>query len=284
MATEQTRLMQDAAFTIERFNLTLASSKKDIDEASMWWSKHLGSDGTSVGTLTGASRETLYYTLAGHCIDWGLHGFQVVRCGDRLAASLASTAYAGLEKVDPPWGSFAIHVNAGAVSKSDVFMLVAYRPAYTDPWVITALGDVAFRATYKTLLDDVEPFNDPIGRRFEMTCRRVVVGCMLEMLSKTSKNTRPGSSGIRMKRGLPKAHTYVLGRAVTLDLREKVCRYTAGESNTSPTVQTLVRGHYKMQVHGEGRIQRKYIHVEPYWRGPEDAPIVVRPHKLTEGE
>jgi hypothetical protein len=26
---------------------------------------------------------------------------------------------------------------------------------------------------------------------------------------------------------------------------------------------------------------RKWIHVEPYWRGPADAPIVVRERKIT---
>lgn len=32
--------------------------------------------------------------------------------------------------------------------------------------------------------------------------------------------------------------------------------------------------------HGTGGLLRKWIHVEPYWRGGEDAPIAVKTHKV----
>lgn len=38
----------------------------------------------------------------------------------------------------------------------------------------------------------------------------------------------------------------------------------------------LVRGHWKMQVYGEGRTQRRFTFIEPYWRGPELAEVVAR--------
>ena len=34
-------------------------------------------------------------------------------------------------------------------------------------------------------------------------------------------------------------------------------------------------------VEDRERADRRWIHVEPYWRGPEDAPIALRSHKLT---
>lgn len=40
------------------------------------------------------------------------------------------------------------------------------------------------------------------------------------------------------------------------------------------------RGHHKRQAHGTGGLLRKWIHVEPYWRGGEDAPIAVKTHKV----
>ena len=36
-------------------------------------------------------------------------------------------------------------------------------------------------------------------------------------------------------------------------------------------VQHVVRGHWKMQAHGEARALRKRLWIEPYWRGPEGA-------------
>lgn len=45
--------------------------------------------------------------------------------------------------------------------------------------------------------------------------------------------------------------------------------------------QSCVRGHYKRQVIGVGRSGRKVIWIEPYWRGPEGAPLLVRPYEFT---
>lgn len=81
----------------------------------------------------------------------------------------------------------------------------------------------------------------------------------------------------------PTREQWVVGKAVKLDLRLKVHDYIAngGGSERGPqTIQTLVRGHWKNQAHGAAGADRKFIHIEPYWRGPEDAPIAVRPHIL----
>lgn len=39
-----------------------------------------------------------------------------------------------------------------------------------------------------------------------------------------------------------------------------------------------VQGHWKMQAHGPGMSLRKIINVEPYWRGPDMAAAVTKPH------
>lgn len=80
------------------------------------------------------------------------------------------------------------------------------------------------------------------------------------------------------RRGIPIVRTFKLMRPVTIDCRSAVAEYVFGTRETVHTVQTLVRGHWKKQAHGTGLTLRKLIHVEPYWRGPEDAPIALRPH------
>lgn len=72
-----------------------------------------------------------------------------------------------------------------------------------------------------------------------------------------------------------------LTRDVKVDCRQHVRDYIRGASDRTLSVQHMVRGHWKMQKHGEGGAQRKFIHVEPYWRGPDDAPIALRNHVLT---
>jgi len=41
-------------------------------------------------------------------------------------------------------------------------------------------------------------------------------------------------------------------------------------------VKHIVRGHWKMQVYGAGRKERKQVFIQPYWRGPDLADVVAR--------
>ena len=86
---------------------------------------------------------------------------------------------------------------------------------------------------------------------------------------------------------LPSSARRTRTRRLALTAHPAAARYArpraSGARRSAPSVQTLVRGHWKHQPHGKGRSERKYIFVEPYWRGPEDAPITVRPHALHDG-
>jgi hypothetical protein len=67
---------------------------------------------------------------------------------------------------------------------------------------------------------------------------------------------------------------------MALDCRPAVHRYMGGSASAPPAVQSIVRGHFKRQVVGISRAGRRVIWIEPYWRGPEDAPILARPYKI----
>jgi len=120
---------------------------------------------------------------------------------------------------------------------------------------------------------------------------RVFVGCVVELMSPAALKARNQAkrAGVRWKRGAPKSWTFQLSRPVKVDCRSEVIaaleRAAQGQpKGRAPSVQTLVRGHWKRQACGVGRAARRYIHVEPYWRGPEDAPIAVRSHVLVKPE
>jgi hypothetical protein len=80
----------------------------------------------------------------------------------------------------------------------------------------------------------------------------------------------------------PEARIYQITAPVKLGLVGIVRDYQIGQLGKSwkLTVQMMVVGHHKMQVHGKNRLDRKKIWIQPYWRGPSDAPIAVRPHLL----
>jgi hypothetical protein len=114
---------------------------------------------------------------------------------------------------------------------------------------------------------------------------RYVVGVCLEMVSYRESNSfGTGTQPIKTnRRGEPECRVFTLRRDVKVDCRDAVRSYCRGVSPNAPSVQSLVRGHWKRQAHGPGYEQRKFIFVEPYWRGPEDGPIAMRAHSLGQG-
>ena len=81
-------------------------------------------------------------------------------------------------------------------------------------------------------------------------------------------------------RAEPAHRVAFVGKPISVNATSAVVAYVAGQKRGLPSVQSLVRGHYKRQVLGAGRTGRKVIWVEPYWRGPEDAPILARPYRV----
>lgn len=117
--------------------------------------------------------------------------------------------------------------------------------------------------------------------------RRAFVGVLMELMNAPESNGRARVN--RVKRdgrnsGKPKSFTIILTRPVVVDCRERVKAKLRGERvKGTAFVQRLIRGHWKNQPCGARGSERKFIHVEPYWRGPEDAPIAVGPHMLKGG-
>lgn len=114
----------------------------------------------------------------------------------------------------------------------------------------------------------------------------ILGGVLLELMSPGQQQrirSRGSENLFRVKRGQPKSYTFALSRDVKVDCRDIVRRVLLGEqgASTIPKVQSLIRGHWKRQPFGVGSQDRKIIHIEPYWRGPEDAPIAVRSHVLS---
>jgi hypothetical protein len=125
-------------------------------------------------------------------------------------------------------------------------------------------------------------------QRAHALMQRLVAGLLLAMQSPENFKARSVARVIAARKGGREGapeHRYIhVGRSLIIDLREQVKNYLRHGSNKRghgpPTVQVLVRGHYRRQVHGEGRLLRKVIWIEPFWRGPEEAVISVRPKKL----
>lgn len=130
---------------------------------------------------------------------------------------------------------------------------------------------------------ELDEERDDEAKRLARSLRRAFAGIVLEMMSpKKHEAVGKPSKPIRKSDKPTASATVVLRREVVVDCRDWLEKHLRGDAdaNRMLSVQTLVRGHWKRQPHGPNATERKYIHVEPYWRGPEDAPIAVRSHIL----
>jgi len=255
---------------------------------------------------------TLFYYDMRFAMDWARCGFPQVTIGHKLAASFMATSI-GAEAVSDvafPWPSFALRVPGG---------LVQFKSVNGDPWEPEAIWvhphdatnatTIAFRSGRESLImrgalsvadlashPNIESVDcrgdDMLGSLAEhvtawndraiLLLDRLLLGCCIELDQPVfTDSIGKGRPAVKRRKDTdPKAWTFTLGRTVQVDCREWVSSYLNDRRGTTVSVQSLVRGHHKRQRCGPGGSARKWIHIEPYWRGPEDAPIAVRSHNL----
>lgn len=71
----------------------------------------------------------------------------------------------------------------------------------------------------------------------------------------------------------PAHRMFQVGRPVSIDVRDAVREYCRGGLRSTPTVASLVRGHYRRVPCGERRSQRRLQWIQPFWRGPVEGAI-----------
>lgn len=71
-----------------------------------------------------------------------------------------------------------------------------------------------------------------------------------------------------------------LGGTIKVDRTEEQQESQGFKGKWRITVRTLVSGHWRNQPCGTGKMDNKRIWIEPFWRGPEGAPITQKKHHL----
>ncbi len=137
--------------------------------------------------------------------------------------------------------------------------------------------------------DDLEenaPGLDTVERRVLRACQRALVGLLytFQNTAHHREHKRKRTTQERRHReGPPDHRTVMFGAPVNFDVRQNLRDWISGGGGrrASPSVQWLVRGHYKTQPYGpRAQNLRKWIWREPYWAGPEGAPIKSREHVI----
>lgn len=243
---------------------------------------------------------------------WVDQGLPTIQMGHKYAAALMSTSIekADLSDVPVPWKAFVIDVPAGLLSVEQGGKLHEVRHVLVQHQTVMVGGKpawtyVALTESNVTIWQHGLPMDELVKEfasgeinwsdysfgfdtndrddRVNLLIGRLIVGVCLTLSGKDRPVKKVGK-GHKYKGNIrtasePLQRIFKLGKPITLDCREGVADYLDG-SGKKVSVQTLVRGHWKQQAHGPGNKDRKWIQIDPYWRGPEDAPILDRPIKV----
>lgn len=261
--------------------------------------------------------ETTYLTLMGGA-RWADQAFPVVQLAShRYAAALMATSVPKEIPVKAPWSSFLIEIPRGLLWTTDpegtvvdlsCILVYIYRaPNYdrqlVEGWNFIALseGEAMLHKVHHTPDSLRDPPMEGVGdnafpdalamdlsgqdeRTLTLLSRLVLNVCVVmsdptsvRQMGKHLKGWERGPGRVTKE---PLFRVFRVGRPIELDCRPALRDFVLGQRRGPLTVQFLVRGHWRNQACGPKLAQHKVIWVEPYWKGPEDAPIQVRPHVL----
>jgi len=246
---------------------------------------------------------------------WYDLGLPQVIVGHKYAAALMCTSVSpeACEFIRPPWRSFLVELPDGLLHTTDpetgvevpfVRMIVWVTQRGKWNWSIFTGGTLAVwvhgidtdkLSDESNEFAEINEWKDTVfcyGMTKEDERLRVVVGRFLQGLCLAMSNplnVRPMNPAAKSefaahrKNKEPAFRTFRIGTEVKVDCREAVKDFLSGRKRRvgSPlTVQSLIRGHWRMQPHGPKGQMRKLIHLEPFWRGPDGAPILSRPIRV----
>lgn len=246
---------------------------------------------------------------------WRENGFARLNLGHKLSAALMMTSVGDIE-VKAPWDAWSLQVppellpfrlNLEAVEKAKVKKgsdgSIDLAPAITsssDDETYGYYGSILCKGSDpEWLLVQMKARNGNPGFSMPLNIqvdagaegvsalvRNLVKGVCLTIADAQKHRTGTWSGRQGKKRGTkagPYAGCqYTLGTPVSIDLRDAVKQVALGRKpgGGSPSVQFLVRGHWRNQAHGPGLKQRRATWIEPFWKGHEEARALLKVHNL----
>lgn len=233
-------------------------------------------------------------------LEWARCGFPRVQMRSHEVASEMMYTHSrseALAEVQPPWQCFWIDVptdmirvsdpRGGLVEVTNLFVWfnpsgvrIAYgnRVDFVANWWVPSLAECGH-------LESCGPGERLLAALLVSICLDFTV----RRPAPTRRRPPPRRPGVARAGALPDTLDYVIvERAVMLaeprpgqeiatgkDILRAVRGYARGE----PSTQRLHRGHFQLQTCGPRWSQRRLQYHRPYWQGPKDAPIAVRPHE-----
>lgn len=238
--------------------------------------------------------------LAAFISRWRDDSYARVSVGHKLAAVLMLTSVPDDIEVKAPWGHWLLEIPDGSYpfkfsAKALEKGLQAHQAGEDVNIDMTATneGDETTHQIRAILCEGDAPkqllleinnnyFILSISAEVKGLLNNYVKGVCLSFDER--KSVREGSwarSEKQRREKLPGyGRQYTFSHTVTVDFREEVRQLLANPHKHAHTSQWLVRGHWRNQACGHQMQDRRRIRIEPYWKGPEEARILLRGHRL----
>lgn len=261
--------------------------------------------------LTGALALPFEQIITLGSARWADCGFPQVVVGHRYAAALMATNIPEdvLPLVRPPWPAFFIELPDMMLPILDEHgkelplrrVLVQHIHDEKETWQFLAQTD-GITTIWRHGIDTRElalsertgtgtwegctfaiPIDEGVDGRTNQLVGKLIAAVCLAMSDPSNVKAHPSFGGVGDvgRQGKePKVRTFRLGKPIEVDVRQALDDFIHNRGTrkgSSPTVQTLVRGHWKPKL--SERVGYP-VWIEPYWRGPLDAPILTRPVKV----
>jgi hypothetical protein len=216
---------------------------------------------------------------------WHEGGFPRLEVGHKLAAALCCTDVPRDLEIRAPWPAWSLVVPDGLFDEWGIARLWCIGSEWT-----AAVGKEGSAFGAPPLGEPIDPatcgHNAGSGEALAGMVRNLIRGACLSISNPDEHRKKGahggGSSSKNRRHGPPDLQhsRFILAAPVTIDLREHVAGVSSGRASAAPKVQFLVRGHWREQAHGAARSLRKRIWIEPFWKGPEGARVLLRSHNL----
>lgn len=234
---------------------------------------------------------------------WASYNFPSVRLTPVQACALALSDMTEeqIEEAHPPWPSFRLLFGDAFVTDADqvtdaILSLKSLPSGEGAKWHLAVrLSSGAtlwnFSAPSKLLFNggvpDVEGLlvpNKAEKRVMQMVGRLCLNLC--EVLGGSFGALRPAKErkvkGGKRRPVTGQGRSYELALPVKVDMRAHMRDYTSTDEKRIYKVRWVVRGHWRQQVCGTGRAERRRRWIEPYWKGPEKGTRIVREHQVAD--
>jgi len=238
---------------------------------------------------------------------WADNAFPVLDMGHKAAATCMSSVVERAVEVRAPWAAFLLAVPSGLVFMSGkcdqpvpVYQVCV---RYDDgKWSYSAMSEhamlhradvhqsklcKAYEDAHGIAQSSFLPLMDMDARAEELLGHYILSACLFatgrKNLRRLGTNARASRRRPRPQRDdvVPKPVTFVLSVPVTIDCSAVVREYALGTgTGKAPSVNWMVRGHWRNQPHGPGNTLRRLKWIAPHWGNLNAEAIAVRPHVI----